>query len=100
MGEMPILAGMLFCANCGNKLYQARGRGREHDKEDFVCATYRKIKGGCSSRQLRNVVVEELLDGIRRVTAYARDHVNEFVQMVTKKTRIDLDKICVTAMFT
>lgn len=75
MGEMPILSGMLFCVDCGNKLYQVRHRGWEHDKEHFVCATYRKIKGGCSSHQIRNVVVEELLlDGIRRVTAFARDH--------------------------
>ena len=93
MGEMPILSGMLFCADCGNKLYQVRGRGWEHEKEHFVCATYRKIKGGCSSHQIRNVVVEELLlDGIRRVTAFARDHENEFVEMVTKKTRTELDK--------
>lgn len=93
MGEMPILSGMMFCADCENKLYQVRGRGWEHEKEHFVCATYRKIKGGCSSHQIRNVVVEELLlDGIRRVTAYARDHEDEFVEMVTKKTRTDLDK--------
>lgn len=93
MGEMPILSGMLFCADCGNKLYQVRGRGWEHDKEHFVCATYRKIKGGCSSHQIRNVVVEELLlDGIRRVTAYARNHEDEFVEMVTKKTRTELDR--------
>ena len=93
MGEMPILSGMLFCADCGNKLYQVRHRGWEHDKEHFVCATYRKIKGGCSSHQIKNVVVEELLlDGIRRVTAFARDHEDEFVEIVTKKTRIELDK--------
>ena len=61
MGEMPILSGMMFCADCENKLYQVRGRGWEHEKEYFVCATYRKIKGGCSSHQIRNVVVEELL---------------------------------------
>ena len=93
IGEMPILSGMLFCADCGNKLYQVRHRGWEHEKEHFVCATYRKIKGGCSSHQIKNVVVEELLlDGIRRVTAYARDHEDEFVGIVTKKTRIDLDR--------
>ncbi len=93
MGEMPILSGMLFCADCGNKLYQVRGRGWEHEKEYFVCATYRKIKGGCSSHQIRNVVVEELLlDGIRKITSFARDNEGEFVEMVTKKTQIDLDK--------
>jgi site-specific DNA recombinase len=93
MGKMPILFGMMFCADCENKLYQVRGRGWDHDKEYFVCATYRKIKGGCSSHQIRNVVVEELLlDGIRRVTAFAKNHEDEFVEMITKKTRTDLDR--------
>ncbi|AST58370.1 recombinase [Thermoanaerobacterium thermosaccharolyticum] len=93
MGEMPLLSGIMFCADCGNKMYQVRGRGWEHEKEYFVCATYRKIKGGCSSHQIRNVVVEELLlDGIRRVTAFARNFEEEFVEMVTKKTRSELDK--------
>ena len=93
MGEMPPLSGMLFCADCGAKLYQVRGRGWEHDKEYFVCASYRKIKGGCSSHQIRNVVVEEaLLDGIRQITAFACERESEFVQMVTSKSRADLDK--------
>ena len=93
MGEMPILSGMLFCADCGAKLYQVRGRGWEHSKEYFVCATYRKIKGGCSSHQIRNVVIEEaLLDDIRRITAFAKDYEAEFLEMVTMKTKTALDK--------
>ena len=93
MGEMPLLSGMLFCADCGAKLYQVRGRGWEHSKEYFVCATYRKIKGGCDSHQIRNVVIEEaLLDDIRRITAFAKDHETEFIEMVTKKTRTALDR--------
>jgi site-specific DNA recombinase len=93
MGEMPILSGMLFCADCGAKLYQVRHRGWTHDKEHFVCATYRKVKGGCSSHQIRNVVVEELLlDGIRNITAFAGDHEDEFVQMVTDKTRAEVNR--------
>jgi len=39
------------------------------------------------------VVVEELLlDGIRQITAFAREHESEFVQMVASKTRTALDK--------
>ena len=29
MGEMPILSGMVFCADCGRKLYQVRGPSLE-----------------------------------------------------------------------
>ncbi|MBP3868031.1 MAG: recombinase family protein [Solobacterium sp.] len=93
IGEMPILSGMLFCADCGAKLYQVRLRGWGHEKEHFVCATYKKIKGGCSSHHIKNVVVEEiLLEGIRNITAYAKEHEDEFVEMVTKKKRAELNR--------
>ena len=93
MGEMPILSGMLFCADCGTKLYQVRGRGWEHSKEYFVCATYRKQKGKCSSHQIRNVVIEQLLlDDIRRVTSYAREHEDEFVRLITQKSKQETER--------
>lgn len=94
MGEMPILSGMVFCADCGAKLYQVRYRGWTHEQEHMVCATYRKKgKEICSSHQIRNCVLEELLlDGIRSVTAFARDHEDEFVEMVTKKKRAEVDR--------
>ncbi len=92
MGEMPILSGMLFCADCGKKLYQVRGRNLPQ-KEYFVCSTYRKVKGGCSSHQIRNKVVEEmLLAGIRSVVAFASAHEAEFVQMVIKKSHSESER--------
>ena len=83
---MPILFGMVYCADCGQKLYQVRSRDWEHDKEHFVCATYRKKgKHECPSHQIRNVVIEQLLlADLQQVTAFARDHEAEFVEMVTK----------------
>ena len=92
MGEMPILSGMLFCADCGKKLYQVRGRNLPQ-KEYLVCSSYRKIKGGCTSHQIQNEVVEALLlDGIRSITTFAREHESEFVELVTKKHRADIDR--------
>ena len=93
MGEMPILSGMLFCADCGAKLYQVRARGWTHEQEHFVCATYRKIKGGCTSHQIHNVQVEEiLLRELRRITAYAREHEDNFVQLVTRQREKELNR--------
>lgn len=45
----------------------------------MVCATYRKKgKHICTSHQIRNVVIEELLlDDLQRVTTFAREHENE-----------------------
>ncbi len=93
MGEMPVLSGMVFCADCGAKLYQVRGRSLPQS-EYMVCATYRKKgKHLCTSHQVRNSVLEELLlDGIRSVTAYARDHEDEFVELVTKKKKDEVER--------
>ena len=78
MGEMGVFSGMMFCADCGAKLYQVRANGWTHDKEYFVCATYRKKKGLCSSHQIRNVVIEELvLDDLQQVITFVKEHERE-----------------------
>ena len=93
MGEMPVLSGMLFCADCGAKLYQVRQRGWTHEQEYFVCATYRKIKGRCSSHKIYNVQVEEiLLQRLQRITAFARDCEDGFVRMVMQQNEKDLNR--------
>ncbi len=92
LGEMPILSGMLYCADCGKKLYQVRGKGWVHDKEYFVCASYRKHKGMCTSHQIKNVQVESiLLHELKNITAFARNHEDEFVALVMKKSEKELN---------
>lgn len=91
MGEMGMLSGMMFCADCGAKLYQVRANGWTHDKEYFVCATYRKHKGGCSSHQIRNVVVEQLVaEDLRKVLAFAKEREQEFIRIVTNNSVTEL----------
>lgn len=93
LGEMPILSGMLYCADCGKKLYQVRGKGWSHDKEYFVCASYRKHKGMCTSHQIKNVQIEGiLLHELKNITEFARDHEDEFVDLVMKKSEKELNQ--------
>lgn len=93
MGEMPALSGMVFCADCGAKMYQVRGRSLPQS-EYMVCATYRKKgKEICPSHQIRNSVIEKyLLAGISEITEYVRVHEDEFVEMITRKSRADVER--------
>lgn len=93
MGEMPALSGMVYCADCGHKLYQVRGRCLPQS-EYMVCATYRKKgKSACPSHQIRNSVIEQLLlEDLQRVTAYARNHEDEFLRLVTRNSEKALDR--------
>ena len=93
MGEIPVLSGMLFCVDYGAKIYQVKVRGWTHEQEHFVCATCRKTKSGCSSHQIHNVQVEEiLLREIRKINAYAREQEDEFVELVTKQSEKALNQ--------
>lgn len=93
MGEMPALSGMVYCADCGHKLYQVRGRCLPQS-EYMVCATYRKKgKSVCPSHQIRNSVIEQLLlEDLQRVAAYARNHEDEFLRLVTRNSEKALDR--------
>lgn len=93
LGEMPILSRMLYCADCGNKLYQVRAKGWGHEKEHFVCATYRKQKRKCSSHQIKNVRVKEiLLYKLRQITTYAKEHEQDFIDLVMKKSEKEVNQ--------
>ena len=52
----------------------------------MVCANYRKRgKDTCTSHQIRNVDIENvLLYMIKQVTAFARVHEDEFIELVTR----------------
>ncbi|HPE96147.1 MAG TPA: DUF4368 domain-containing protein, partial [Bacillota bacterium] len=87
-------SGMLYCADCGNKMYQVRGKGWPHSKEHFVCATYRKVKGGCSAHQIRNVVVERLLLGhIKKLITFIIEDEERFTQLVLKQSKRESEKM-------
>lgn len=83
---MPILSGMVFCADCGSKLYQVRCKDWSHEKEYMVCANYRKRgKDTCTSHQIKNVEIEAaLLYSIQQVTSFDKEHEAEFIKLVTK----------------
>lgn len=85
---------VLYCADCGAKLYQVRARDWTHEQEYFTCASYRKGEGLCSPHQIHNVQVEEiLLQQLRQIMAFARAHEAEFVELVTKQNEKELARL-------
>ena len=93
MGEMPLLSGMVFCADCGRKLYQVRGRNMTQ-KEYMVCSGYRKIRGACTSHSIKNEVIENLLlEKIRNILLYISRHEDTFVRLVTEQSQEEMDRL-------
>ena len=80
MGDMGMFSGLVYCADCGQKLYLCRTTSWTHEQECYNCSTYRGHKG-CSAHYIRTVVLEALvLQNIQRVIAYAQLDEKRFVQ--------------------
>ncbi|MGN8695557.1 recombinase family protein [Bacillota bacterium HCP3S3_F1_1] len=91
--EPSILSGMLYCGDCGHKMYIKRKRSKGPAGDSFVCSQYRKIKGACSSHQIRDSVVKKvLLANIQNLTAYVRENEDEFVQLVTQTSEEEANR--------
>ena len=48
MGEMGMFSGLLYCAECGGKMYQCRATNFAENQKYFICSTYRKGKDLCT----------------------------------------------------
>lgn len=86
-GEMSIFSGLLYCADCGAKMYLNRHRGNE--KDCFNCASYRNEKGrACTSHYITLRAVEEIvLYDLQRVLGMAKNRESEFVAMLQEKNK-------------
>ncbi len=95
MGEINKYSGLLYCADCGSKLYFVRGKSITPENYNFICSRHRKYLGEqvCTAHRVREVVLDEIvLEEIRRVTYYARAKTKEFIDFINRKSAAEARK--------
>ena len=81
MGDMGIFSGLLYCAECGGKMYQCRATTFTEEQKYFICSTYRKGKDLCTTHSIKNVVLHEIvLRNLREAIEYVTQYEAEFIQ--------------------
>ena len=83
MGEMNALSGMLYCADCGKRMYLCRC-STVKQAEYFNCSSYRKqLKRTCTSHQITVKAVETLLlKDLRMTIRFAKSQKQTFLQIL------------------
>ena len=86
--EIDIFSGLLFCGECGHKMYLQQGVNIPERKHAYTCGQYRnRYRTGeiCTTHYIRRSVLKELvLADLQRVTSYVKDHEKEFIQTATE----------------
>lgn len=94
LGNPSPFSGMLYCGDCGHKLYLRRQRNPKQ-KDYFVCSIYRKKrKYFCTSHFIRLEDIEKIvLQELREVTKFAREHQKEFLEAAKKRSMQETAKV-------
>jgi tnpX site-specific recombinase len=81
--EIDLFSGILFCGDCGYKIYAIRGAGTLERKHAYTCGNYRNRARNdfvCTTHYIRKPVLKELvLADLQRVMSYVREHEQEFI---------------------
>ena len=93
MGEMNALSGLVYCADCGKKMYLCRCTTMKQ-KEYFNCSTYRKKKKKyCPSHQITVEALTVLIqDDLRRTIYFAQQQREMFLQTLRKNAATRTEK--------
>ncbi len=80
-GEISIFSGLLYCADCGEKLYYSVTNNYSREQAYFFCSNYRKNTANCTAHYIREKVVHALvLESLRCVLFYVQAFEKQFVQ--------------------
>jgi hypothetical protein len=74
-------AGMVYCADCGEKMYLSRRKNERPEQEHMRCSTYAKEQDKCSVHYIRTCVLNEIVLGeLNKLLATLRENEEDFIQ--------------------
>lgn len=80
-GEVSMFSGLLYCGDCGEKLYYSVTNNYSREQAYFFCSSYRKNTANCTAHYIREKAVYALvLESLRRILFYVQAFEKRFVQ--------------------
>ena len=80
-GKKSIFSGLLFCYDCGKKLYFQSPVTDTKSKVHYRCSSYKNNTSLCSSHYISDEVLQSLvLENMQKVISYMKDYEDLFIQ--------------------
>lgn len=84
-GKVSIFSGLVFCEDCGQKMFYQSGKKDRRDPPHFMCSSYSKNPDTCTShyigeRTLTNLVLESMRRVFLNIQAFEKEFVRKQVE--------------------
>ena len=92
-GRQGLFSGLLYCADCGEKLYFCTTNSFTPKQEHYVCSNYKSNTGTCSAHFIREETLTQFVrQRIFDVTAMFFDDIQGFQNMVFQQRFSEAEK--------
>lgn len=92
-GRTSLFSNLVFCGDCGSKMYFCASKSINEKQEFFRCSAYKENRGTCTIHFIRNVVLEEMvLETIRKAAKYISENETVFLYLYEKNHRLSVAK--------
>lgn len=92
-GKSSPFSGLVFCADCNQKLYYSTTKYFEKRQDFFICSTHRANKDKCSGHYIRAVVLEDLVwNHMKEVISYVTRYEAHFRVEMEQKLRLQSEE--------
>lgn len=88
-GKTSLFSGLLYCADCGSKLYYCAAKSIKPEQEFYRCSAYKENRGTCSIHYIRDIALKEIvLETVVRVAKFIQQFEPVFLYMFVKKQEL------------
>ena len=91
-GRSSMFSGMVYCADCGKRLYFYTCQRFLPRQDYFICSTHRLYEGKCSAHYIRAVVLEEVVWAhIKTVISYITCYESHFRAVMEQRLKLNTE---------
>ncbi len=92
-GRFSMFSGIMFCSDCGSKMYYSSSRSYSYGEFCFSCSKSRNSKATCTAHYIREVQITDVVfESMKRVFRYVRDYETVFAGKMLEKSVADQKK--------
>ena len=86
-GRASLFSGLVYCPDCGSKLYFCASKSLRKDQEFFRCANYKSGRGECTIHFIRDVVLQKIvLEAVGELADFVRCYEPVFLYLIARNS--------------
>ncbi|MDO4810678.1 MAG: recombinase family protein [Eubacteriales bacterium] len=91
-GRKSLFSGLVYCPDCGAKMYFCASKSLRKDQEFFRCSNYNSASGTCKIHFIRDVVLEKLVtEAISDIADFIRCYEQDFLNLIKMRNAAGRD---------